>query len=270
MAIQLDLPLPEITVEDFQRSWVRFELVAGAKEWDAAKQKLILPTLLRGKLVDIYMNVDEETRGDLKLLKKALMMHAGLMRDPLSAGQQFMTRHQLPNEKVNDYASDLKKLFTESYPSEAMTSAILLQRFVTGLLPPICRQLLLKGQPTSLDNAIKGANDAEYALTFHPSSENVDEVNVIQQKSLPQQKTQGLEALLEGVTKRLEALELKIESSKATQRESPRASQRIQYRQPRPSRQRYCWICGDPGHLQRDCPLNENRPVQKVGGWPRP
>ena len=42
------------------------------------------------------------------------MKHAGLVRDPLSAGQLFMTRHQLPDEKVNDFASELKKLFTES------------------------------------------------------------------------------------------------------------------------------------------------------------
>jgi len=90
MATPLDVPLPEVVVEDFQCSWVRFELVAGTKEWDAAKQNLILPTLLRGKLVDIYMIVDDATRGDLILLKKALMMHAGLMRDPLSAGQNCL------------------------------------------------------------------------------------------------------------------------------------------------------------------------------------
>ena len=69
------------------------------------------------------------------------------MRDPLSAGQLFMTRHQLPGEKVNDFASKLK-------------SAILLQRFMTGLSLPICRQLLLKGQPNTLDEAIESANDA--------------------------------------------------------------------------------------------------------------
>ena len=139
MAERLDIPLPEITVEEFQRSWTRFELVASAKGWEAAKQKLILPTLLRGKLVDIYMGLGDDMRGDLKLLKKALMKHAGLVRDPLSAGQLFMTRHQLPGEKVNDFASELKKLFTESYPSEGTASAILLQRFMTGLSPPICR-----------------------------------------------------------------------------------------------------------------------------------
>jgi len=149
MASQLDLPLPEITIEDFLCSWTQFELVASAKEWDAAKQKLILPTLLRGKLVDIYMSVDDKTRGDLKLLKKALMMHAELVRDPLSAGQQFTARHQLPNEKVNDYASDLKKLFTESYPSEAMTSVILLQRFVTGLSPSTYLSSVTFERPTN-------------------------------------------------------------------------------------------------------------------------
>jgi len=59
---QLELPLPELTVSDFERSWTRFELVATAKEWDDAKKKLILPTLLRGKLVDVYVALDGGTR----------------------------------------------------------------------------------------------------------------------------------------------------------------------------------------------------------------
>ena len=62
MAQSLDLPLPEITINDFQHSWTRFELVASAKEWDEAKQKLILPTLLRGKLVDAYVLLNETAR----------------------------------------------------------------------------------------------------------------------------------------------------------------------------------------------------------------
>lgn len=45
--------------------------------------------------------------------------------------------------------------------------------------PPACRQLLLKGQPASLDDAIKSTHDAENALTFHPSPEGIEVVNVI-------------------------------------------------------------------------------------------
>ena len=128
MATPLDLPLPEITVDNFQCAWTRFELVATAKEWDDDK-KVILPTLLRGKLVDIYMTLSEETRGALPELKKTLMRQAGLLRDPLTASQSFMSHRQASGEKVSDFAVELQKLFTESYPGEATTSPILLQRF---------------------------------------------------------------------------------------------------------------------------------------------
>ena len=173
MATPLDLPLPEITVDDFQRAWTRFELVAAAKEWNDDKQKVILPTLLRGKLVDIYMTLNGDTRGDLPVLKKTLMHQAGLLRDPLTASQSFMSRRQASGEKVSDFAEDLKKLFTESYPGEATTSPILLQRFLTGLLPAISRQLLLKGKPTPFDRAIQDASDIEFALTFEAPQEEL-------------------------------------------------------------------------------------------------
>jgi len=153
----------------------------------------------------------------------------------------------------------LKKFFTESYPSEPLTSAILLQRFLTGLSPPICRQLLLKGQPPSLDEAIKQATDAEYALSFESNHEEVHHVNAVNQKppQQPSQQSDQLEIMMEKMTKRLEALETKLQQP------------RVSYRQPKPPKQ-VCWICGEPGHLQKDCPLNEERSTWKVGGWPKP
>ena len=100
----LDLPLPEIPVSKFERSWTRFKLVASAKEWNDAKQKLILPTLLHGKLVNVYVALDDETRGSLPSTKTALMQSAGVLRDSLTAGQAFMSRHQGTGETVRDYA----------------------------------------------------------------------------------------------------------------------------------------------------------------------
>ena len=74
MATQFDLPLPEITVEEFSRAWTRFELVSAAKEWNTEKQASIVPTLLRGKLVDYYVELDATTKADLKQLKMALKL----------------------------------------------------------------------------------------------------------------------------------------------------------------------------------------------------
>ena len=226
--------------------------------------------LLRGKLVDIYLTIDEETRGNLQHLKTALMRQAGLLCDPLTAGQSFMTRHQGPSESVNDFATDLKRLFVESYPDEEITSAILLQRFLTGLLPAIARQLLLKDKPTSLERAVADAHDIEFALAFEPVQEEQQDVNVVHHKAPATSDAQQLQSILEQVTRRLEALETKLESSsKSTRRYNPQ--------QLRPARQQFrlngtdrvCWLCGEVGHIRRECPLNENGPARTVGGWPR-
>ena len=108
------------------------------------------------------MTLNEDARGDLPALKKTLIRQAGLLRDPLTASQSFMSRRQAPGEKVSDFAVDLQKFFTESYPGEATTPAILLQRFLTGLLPAISRQLLLKAKPTSFDRAIQDASNIAF------------------------------------------------------------------------------------------------------------
>ena len=171
-------------------------LVAAAKEWNEAKQKLILPTLLRGKLVDAYIQLNETAWENLGT---ALMEAVGIARDPLTTGQAFMTRRQCAGETVRDYAADINKLFKESYPEEAQSSPILLQRYLTSLATPICRQLLLKGKPTTIEQAITDATGIEYALNFEPVSEQSSEINAIHKSSpLPDNSdSQKLHTLVE-------------------------------------------------------------------------
>ena len=95
---QMDLPLPEITMENFLRAWTRFELVAAAKEWNVRKRAIVLPTLLRGKLLDIYIELGEDTRADLAEVKKTLMSKVGLTKDPLVARKEFIVRVQWEDE----------------------------------------------------------------------------------------------------------------------------------------------------------------------------
>ena len=82
---QLDLPLPEITEENFSRAWTRFELVASAKDWDATKQAVIVPTLLKGRLVDMYVDLSDDIKADIKKMKESLLEKAGLVQDPLTS-----------------------------------------------------------------------------------------------------------------------------------------------------------------------------------------
>ena len=68
--------------------------------------------LLCGKLVDFFVELSEEERADMQTLKKALSAKAGLARDPLSSAKCFDMRKQGQEQKVANFARDLKKLFS--------------------------------------------------------------------------------------------------------------------------------------------------------------
>ena len=153
-----------------------FEFVATVKEWNAAKQLTVIPTLLRGKLIDYYVELEDDIKSDVKLLKAALEERAGKKEDPLIASKSFNQRSRGPGEGVADFASSLKQLFKSGYPEEALTSAVLLQRFLMGLRPEIGRQVLLHQKPANFNVAVKDAMAIKYALEFGEEDNTVHTV----------------------------------------------------------------------------------------------
>ena len=265
MAESLDIPLPELSVDNFKRAWIRFELVAKAKGWDAAKQLVVLPTLLRGKFVDAYMDFNDETRADLTKLKAALEKATGRVEDPLAAAKLFVSRDQGANERVEDFAAALKKLFKQAYPSEDVKSSVLLQRFLTGLRAPISRQLLLRKKPTELAEAIENATEIEYALSFNGTQEP-KEVNLVHPAATREpgeDQLRKLQETLDAMTQRMNALEsaLTAQATGTTPLDTHGGSSGANGRtgaayrgRGRNSRSRLCFLCGQEGHIQRNCP----------------
>ena len=279
MAESLDIPLPELNVENFKRAWVRFELVAKAKEWAAEKQLTVLPTLLRGKLVDHYMEFDADTRADLGKLKFALEKVTGRAEDPLAAARAFVSRDQAPHERVEDFAADLRKIFKQAYPGEALTSSVLHQRFLTGLRPSISRQLLLRKMPTKLSEAIEGAVEVEYALGFDGGRMVVQEgkeVNLVQPSPTLQSDDHlhKLQETLDAMTKRMEALESALastcmhEGANSTRAEGASRPNGPTNQPGRSRRPIVCWLCRQEGHIRKHCPLNYAGPARMAGSWP--
>ena len=187
------------------RGWIRFELVAAAKEWSQEKQALILPTLLRGKLVECYVELEADTKKAVNYVKEELVKRLRLCREPLEAGKLFMTRSQLERERVTEFAMQLKKLFKQAYPEEDSTSGILLQWFVMGLKTPVTRQLLLRGKPDTFENAIEAAREIELVLEFESKPM---ELNA--KISSVEDCDTGLLAALKDLTERLGNMEAQI------------------------------------------------------------
>ena len=104
---QDSIMLPEVSVENFEHAWKRFRLSAVAKQWQEEKQLQILPTLLRGNLVDYYMDLGDDEKKSLEEVKQALERKAGIKKDPIVAAKYFNSRHQDDRERVMDYATQL-------------------------------------------------------------------------------------------------------------------------------------------------------------------
>ena len=268
--------LPDVSVENFEHAWKRFRLAATAKQWQEEKQLQILPTLLRGNLVEYYMDLSEEEKKSLEGLKQALERKAGIKKDPLVAAKYFNSRHQDDRERVVDYATQLRKAFKEAYPDENVGSAVLLQTFLSGLRPSIARQVVLKGRPTTMDKAIEEAVTVEEALRFGGtnSAEEVP-VHAVHSKDSGAEIEQ-LKMMLERMSQRFETFEqqlkgldtgmaTKVEDNMKRKVGSPSGGQ---YRGNWKKNTRGCFLCGEEGHWKRECPLNFSKSARAVdGGW---
>lgn len=127
--------------------------------------------------------------------------------------------------RVEDFTNDLKRLFKQAYPSEDAKSSVLLQRFLTGLRAAISQQLLLRKKPEDLAEAIEGAIEVEYTLTFdggHP--QNPKEVNLVQPSPKPLPSKDQLIKLQEAIgdmTKRMEAIKSTLKAGRTANRTDP-------------------------------------------------
>ena len=79
-------------------------------------------------------------------------MRTGFQSDPLVALCHVASSPM----RVEDFANCLQKLFQEAYKKEEITSDVLLQQFIMGLLAPISCQLLVEGKPQSWEEALRG------------------------------------------------------------------------------------------------------------------
>eukprot|EP00731_Ephydatia_muelleri_P033914 Em0041g27a len=210
-----------------------------AKQWQAEKQLLILPTLLRGNLVDYYLDLGEDEKRSLEDVKQALERKAGIKKDPIVAARYFNSRYQDDRERVMDYATQLRKAFKE----------LTLKKM----------WVMLKGRPTALDKAIEEAVTVEEALRFG----GADTMEVPVHAVHPKQTTTEVEQLrhmLERMSQKFESFEQQLkemDAGRATdnnsvERERRSSEKRVSFKLQRGSsqedgggrRRNTCFLCG--------------------------
>ena len=102
-----------------------------------------------------------------------------------------------------------------------MTAGIVLHHFLTGLVLPVSKQILLHGHPTSFEQAVENTKEVEYALNFEtrptkPAMKDINMINKPYPTEHPKLANQVQQAL-DQTTKCLEALEARLQPAGVSQ-----------------------------------------------------
>ena len=194
MASSVGLALPEPLQDKDAKSWFkRYEVCAAANEWNAEKQLLRLPTLLRGRAWAIFDALPDGDKGSYNDLKKALLerLSPDTDEDRLSARDELARRRLRDGESVDELARDMEKLLDKASPDLPPEARETELRFhlTTALPEKISFQLKLLPKLT-YDQTIAKAR--ELLLIFQRASEQVSQVDT-RNPSLSDQRLEKLE-----------------------------------------------------------------------------
>lgn len=131
----------------------RLKLVAGACGWDDQAKLVSVATRLRGSASWFYRCCTPQQRSSYQGIASALWKRFTPVRIQSVQSSRFHERKQLPLETVDNYAQDLRKLFSRAYSTvqdgggaaEAMGQSVLTYQFVAGLVDPIKSKLVGTG-----------------------------------------------------------------------------------------------------------------------------
>lgn len=163
------IKLPSFDGKEDWKVWIRrFEAIAERKQWDDSTRLDNLLPKLQGRAGDfVFTQLPKQTLTCYSELVKELNSRFRVVETKRTFAAKFSQRVQGPNETAEEYAAELKRLYSKAYQSrdQKTRQEDLVRRFIDGLRD----------------------NDARFEIEYNKEPEDIDEavyhaVNFLQTK----------------------------------------------------------------------------------------
>jgi hypothetical protein len=171
---------PKLPPFDCSEAWEvwfnRFEDVAARYNWNEEEKLDALLPRLQGKVGEfVYGQLRREVRNNYRSLTRELKNRFRKVETVRTYGSQFSRRVQQPNESVEEFAGELKRLYDKGYPRRDTQTRRedLLRRFFDGLRDEEASiQVEYVKEPVDIDEAVY---EAVNYLEIHRKQDKRDE-----------------------------------------------------------------------------------------------
>lgn len=276
--------LPPFTGEGKEKWSVwksRFETVASRSRWsDEEKLDELLPKLHGEAGEFVFDQLKHKTRSNYRKLVDELDSRYRIVETKKSLEAKFSNRKQRPNESVETYATELKKLYAKAYPDrdDKTKREDLLRRFFDGLTDEkVQSQVEFVKDSDNIDDAVfevvnfqdmnkRNSNKQEKKMTraiteapqnnFKNNHRNKETSTGSQQKPKVNNKSPSYSSTENQLQDEMNILrqqmsEIQKSIEQLSQRNPP-------FKNTKSSMS--CYHCGKLGHFKQDCPMLHFQP----------
>ena len=253
--------LPTFDGKEDWSTWItRFEVIANRYQWSEEERlDQLLPKLEGTAAQFAFTQLTPDILNDYGELLHEMNCRFRVIETPRSFAAKFSRRSQKPNESVEDFAADLKKLYDKAhgYRDRRTRDEDLVRRFLDGLHDDQVRfKVEYHKDPRNIDEAVYHAvcmmqcrnagkqskrNNFEARRAVNESSEGDPEYLTTSKSAETQSEPSNAEVLqsIKQLTKRIQNLE-----DRGSSRQSSGAARKT----------KECFYCHEEGHFIKDCP----------------
>jgi hypothetical protein len=240
----------------------QFEMLARVNNWNEVERATFLAVSLKGPALTVLTNIPRDNLYNYSALVTALEARFGSSHQAELHRIKLKNRTRKRDESLAELAEEVERLARLAYPDAPpeMLELLAKDQFIDAIVDGEARLRLRQSRPKGLREALRTALELEaFQLASQHRAKPVRGAAIEDMKEEPAMiqdvKQVSCEEIKQCMQECLENCFSRQQPYQTRQRGPPGGG-------PRRGRgiKGNCWSCGQPGHMQQDCPERDKQP----------